>query len=636
MRARDWDETKLRQKQASYVPFLAKIVAEGTVKGYNERGKTEQFHHNFYSAIGWGGQLERYASYGTTPDIDDFGTDGAIVTIQPPNVDYARGGFWSYQVYGLDGYIHSNNSTLNNHNTKPNPDGTITLRFGSKEVFGTDENRADKPDEGFSVTSRFYNPKGPIPAELRNPPLKRFVKQGERESYQGYRAFPDDPGRMQELLDERDLHGATQAYLWSMNIATMLAWDEANLKVGDYHDLVTYVTPFEKRDIITSNVTTPYAVAMADLSKTDGMVEVTVPAGPVGGLINDGQMRSVVDLGLAGPDKGKGGKYLILGPGVEEPAHHDADYVARSKSNLLFTGFRVLAGDDEQRDALFRAYKLNAVGKPSTTKVVSIGDTPYRGCNLRGIDHWKELHTHMQREHFGPEDAMALQFLKRLGIEKGKPFAPDDRQLRILAEAEKKGFEMSVALSAAREKDAHLRNAVFYEGGSWSNPLSVENIYDHIDSSGALELDRRTSYGHEAITMSEGMTAETVGVGSKYLAAYRDSDGNYLNSAFDYVLVVPPNPPAEQFWSITGYNARTRAMVYTDRKDVSSRQDLYVNPDGSVPVYLTSNPQSMPHPQNCIDIKGQGDIFVYFRTYAPTKEYFSKSWKLPDIQRIKK
>ena len=188
----------------------------------------------------------------------------------------------------------------------------------------------------------------------------------------------------------------------------------------------------------------------------------------------------------------------------------------------------------------------------------------------------------------------------------------------------------------SREKDAHLRNAVFYEGGSWSNPLSVENIYDHIDSSGALELDRRTSYGHEAITMSEGMTAETVGVGSKYLAAYRDSDGNYLNSAFDYVLVVPPNPPAEQFWSITGYNAKTRAMVYTDRKDVSSRQDLYVNPDGSVPVYLTSNPQSMPHPQNCIDIKGQGDIFVYFRTYAPTKEYFSKSWKLPDIQRIKK
>ncbi len=173
-KSRNWDMKKVREKQQSYVPYLEKIVAEGTSKGYNERGKTEQFHHNFYSAVGWGGQLERYATYGTTPDIKDFGKDGAIVTIQQPPVDYDRGGFWSYQVYGLDGYIKSNNSTLNNHNTIPNEDGTITLRFGSKEVFGTDQNRADKPDEGFSVTSRFYNPKKKIPKELLKPPLKRF------------------------------------------------------------------------------------------------------------------------------------------------------------------------------------------------------------------------------------------------------------------------------------------------------------------------------------------------------------------------------------------------------------------------------------------------------------------------------
>lgn len=461
-----------------------------------------------------------------------------------------------------------------------------------------------------------------------------FAQDVKRETFEGYSTFPADPAEMQAILDEKDLHGGTQAYLWSMAIASMLAWEEANLKVADHLDLVLYVTPEEKRDILTANATTPYAIAFVDLTRTGGMVEITVPAGPVGGLVNGGQMRSVVDLGLAGPDRGKGGKYLILGPGAEEPANTTADFVVRSKSNLLITGMRILAGDEAERNALFAAYKLNAPGEPSTTKVVSIGDTPYRGSNLRGMDHWIELHTFMQREVFGPEDAMTLQFLKRLGIEQGKPFDPDARQKRILLEAEEKGFAMSIALSAARELDEGLKHATFYEGTYWSNPIQITDIYRHIDDNGVMELDARTSWAHEAITVSEGMTAETTGVGSKYVAAYRDATGNYMNSAFDYVLNVPADPPAEQFWSLTGYNAKTRSMVYTDRKDVSSRQDVFVGEDGSTPVYMSSECSKMPYPQNCIDISGQGDIFVYFRIYAPMQAYFDKAWTLPDIKRL--
>ncbi len=229
---------------------------------------------------------------------------------------------------------------------------------------------------------------------------------------------------------------------------------------------------------------------------------------------------------------------------------------------------------------------------------------------------------------------MALQFLKRLGIERGKGFNPDERQTRILLEAEEKGFAMSVALSAAREMDEGLKHLTFYEGGTWSNPLGVTAIYSTIDTNGVMELDLRTSWSHEAVTMSEGMTAETPGVGSKYLAAYRDADGNFFNSAYSYELVVPANPPAEQFWSLTAYNAKSRSMVYTDRKDVSSRHDIHVNDDGTTPVYVSSECQNMPYPQNCIDVTGQGDIFFYFRVYAPTPDYFARKWTLPDISRV--
>lgn len=175
-KSRNWDIDAVRKMQDSFKPYLAEVVAQGTSKGYNERGKTEPFHHNFYSAIGWGGQLERYATYGTTPDITRFGNRCAVTTIDRPQVDYENAGFWSYQVYGLDGYIHSNNSTLNNKNTVPNDDGTITLRFGSEKACGTNVNRADKNDEGFNITTRFYNKNGVISKDQLNPTLKELNK----------------------------------------------------------------------------------------------------------------------------------------------------------------------------------------------------------------------------------------------------------------------------------------------------------------------------------------------------------------------------------------------------------------------------------------------------------------------------
>lgn len=76
-------------------------------------------------------------------------------------------------------------------------------------------------------------------------------------------------------------------------------------------------------------------------------------------------------------------------------------------------------------------------------------------------------------------------------------------------------------------------------------------------------------------------------------------------------------------------------MVYTDRKDISSRQKIHVNKDGTTPVYISSDPKKMPYPQNCINVKGQGDFFFYFRVYAPTQDYFDKKWTLPDINRIR-
>ena len=460
-----------------------------------------------------------------------------------------------------------------------------------------------------------------------------------RETFNGYQAFPDDKEALAKTIRERDLYGATQAYMWTMAWATNYAWMEGNLKVAKMGDFVTYITAHEKREIITSNLSTPYAVSYINLNDFDGgFAMVYIPEGPTAGIINDMQMRLVADTGLVGQDKGLGASYLIVGPEGSEPAKHDADFVVHSKTNLLWVGTRVLATEEDVRDRIFSEYKINELGKPSTTKVVSIGDAEYRGSNLRGMDHWKEFHWMMQQEPFNPEDAPFLEFLRRVGLEKGKPFAPTEYQKEILIEAEKKGFAMSVASSVGRIYDGQLKHAQFYvdqdPGNTWTTTMNLDDIETHIDPvSGAMELDGRTSYTHEAYSMSHAMRADIVGSGSKYLAAYEDNDGDWLNSANDYVLHVPANVPAELFWSLTGYNGMSRSMVYTDVKEINSRMDIQTNEDGTTDIYLSSRCDKAPLPENCIDIKEQGDVFVYFRSYSPTEAYFDKSWVLPNIEK---
>jgi hypothetical protein len=442
------------------------------------------------------------------------------------------------------------------------------------------------------------------------------------------------PKNIDEVLYQRDLHGATQAYLWGQSLATSYAFMDGNLRVADYMDYVTYTTPFEKRFIITSNLATPYMVSTINLKQAGGLVMLTVPKGPTGGIINDLQMRNISDTGLAGPDEGRGGDYLIVGPGVQLPENHGADYVVYSNTNKIWLGTRLLSVDPEENQRMRSESKIAAFGKPSKTKIVSIGDTEYRGWARFGINYWKDLHEMIQDEPMGNEDAMALEFLKRIGIEKGKPFEPTERQRKIMLEAEKLGYQQSVATSAGRINDPQLKHSRYYPGKNWSKILNLTSIETHINpETNVMDLDARTSYSHETVSMSKGMTEDIVGVGSKYLAAYKDSDQNWLNGSNTYELVVDRDVPAEQFWSIIAYRAKTRTFVINQdmRPGITSRDEVVPNEDGSVTITFTNSCDSI---NNCIEMVKGEDFFVVFRAYAPKKAFFDKSWQLNEIRKL--
>jgi len=148
-------------------------------------------------------------------------------------------------------------------------------------------------------------------------------------------------------------------------------------------------------------------------------------------------------------------------------------------------------------------------------------------------------------------------------------------------------------------------------------------------------LDERASWFYEAVGAGPAMAPKRPGPSSAYLGAYKDKAGEWLDGGRSYRLHVPPNPPIKLFWSVTVYDADTRALILNDQKiaDRSSRMDLRTNDDGSVDIYCGPKAPA-GFEKNWIPTVPGKNWFAYFRFYRPTEPYFDRSWPLPDFVQI--
>jgi hypothetical protein len=295
----------------------------------------------------------------------------------------------------------------------------------------------------------------------------------------------------------------------------------------------------------------------------------------------------------------------------------------------VFIAFRVLDPDPEKGKALiasFQMYPLSERAKPTPTKLITPNGRAWSQVPPRGFAYFERLNDILQREPVFERDRMIMAMLKPLGLEKGKPFAPDDRQKKIMAD----GARMGEMMAQTKSFDKREPEARYRPDTRW---LYVILLDPSQEAASYSQLDERSDYFYEAVTTTRGMVTKTPGVGQAYLGAYQDKDGNWFDGGKAYTLHVPGDAPAKLFWSVTVYDSLQRVLIDNgkDIADKSSRSDIDNNADGSVDIYFGPNaPQG--HEKNWIPTVSGKAWFAYFRLYGPLQPYFDKTWKLPDIE----
>jgi hypothetical protein len=432
------------------------------------------------------------------------------------------------------------------------------------------------------------------------------------------------PATAAAVYDAMDLHRATQAYIWALPAIGFKALYDAQAKTL-FHDLA------DKAGMLTPNITTLYAFSFWDLA-AQGPLVVEVPAGLTAGGVLDIWQQPLCDMGQTGPDKGEGGKYLIVPPGhppIDAPNHR----VFQSPSNQIWFGTRGLDPDKAVAEATVKQHRLyswNDRANPPTSQYPGVDGRAWQSAHPNTIEYWRLLAELYANEPVAPRDRTMFGMLKALGLEPGKPFAPDARQAKILSEAAQLG-DLMARTSAYAKRDA---GAVVYPGKRWEYAVRFDLDQENPEKT-RVQFDERGEWFYEAIGMSTGMQGRVLGFGQVYLETATDAAGNWLDGGKCYRMRVDANAPVRQFWSITLYDNVTRGPLVTPQgaADMSSRRpDLVTNADGSVDVFF--GPTRPAGATNWVQtLPGKG-WFPYFRFYAATEAYFDKSWQLNDIEEI--
>ena len=511
----------------------------------------------------------------------------------------------------------------------------------------------------------------PIPPSLTTP--------DQAETSIGTLKFRDgipDPATAAKVYDQLDLQRGVSAFLNGLRGVSIYAARKGLRDAGvkDNEGVLIFSGLMDSRSLfLTANADTVYFISTIDLSK--GPMVVETPPDTLG-LFDDLWFRWVIDFGAPGPDRGQGGKYLLLPPGYGGPLPDGGYFIGRpSTTSVALLGRAFLVNNDPKPavDVIKKTLKiypyvpgsygtsigtfltgkgpLAPLSKPGTLKFVEGTGLAINTIPPNDFSYYEMLDALVQEQ---PAEALRPEIggqFAAIGIVKGKKFAPDARMRKILTDAVAIGNAAGRTVAfTPRESEGF---GYYSPTSKWLNPLFVSG-YDFMGpppeitkegvkpypNTGARTLDARAAFFYVATGVTPAMVMRLPDIGSQYLFGILDSGGEPFDGAKTYKVTLPPNIPAAKFWSFTVYDNQTRSMLQTAQRFPRAGSQSFPSPaaeankDGSTTVYFgPKKPDGVKDGNFILTLPGKG-WFVILRLYSPLEPFFNKTWKPSEIEKV--